>query len=139
MKKFVFLIGIIAACMMSSKSFSQVTVECFGNYVTTDPNYQSGDTYKVRIEVTSLYPSTGYSAYWYDSTPGNYTLTGQTAYPVQYVDPASTNYYTMTIIVIKYYNGNPTAIRSGSSYGELTYLSGIYYLTAFNTINVTSF
>ena len=137
MKKYIFLIGIIAACMMSSKSFSQVTVECFGNYVITDQNYQTDQYYDVRIEVTSLYPSTGYSSDWIVYAPGQYPLTGQTVYPVQYVIPQSLNYYTMTIIATKYdINNNPIVTRSGYSHGELIYLFGIYYLTAYYTINV---
>ena len=137
MKKFAFLIGIIAVCMMSSKSFSQVTVECFGNYSITDQNPQAGDYYDLRIEVTSLNPSTGFSSDWIEPYPNNYFLIGQTVYPVQFVTPVSLNYYTMTIIAKKYdINNNLIATRSGYSHGELIYLSGIYYLTAYNTITV---
>jgi hypothetical protein len=141
MKKFVFLIGIIAACLMSLNSFSQiqVTATCEGNYVITDPNYVPGtDTYEVKLEVTSLYPSTGISAPWYE-TPSTWPLNGVLVYPVEYLSPVSLNYYNMIIIVDKYVSGVYSATRTGSSYGGFTVMLSTYYLTAYNTINVASF
>jgi hypothetical protein len=142
MKKFVLLIGIIAACMMSLNSFSQiqVTANCSGSYVITDPNYNSStDSYEVILEVTSLYPSTGFSSYWSEPSPNPYNFSNLLVYPVEYLSPVNLNYYNMIIIVYKYRSGTLYATRSGSSYGGFTFLSGTYYLTAYNTINVASF
>lgn len=137
MKKFSFLISIIAACMMSfNASASYQTATPIANFFINDPNWVSGDQYDVAVEVISLYPSDSYAIV------GSFTVANQwfqipssiTLNNVWYQGPPiSTSYYIMKIWVSK----NGGTWRYGWSNASMTSVPGAYYVTAYGNITIS--
>lgn len=143
MKRFL-LIGIILALCLSSFMSSALTVTAYCSVYgkVIDPNWYSGAPYdyEIYLEVVTQYPTDSWAYFSTLPQPEWYNIVNLLVNNVGLEYPqANTTYYTMIVWVYKYNTntGQLLETKSGSCNGAMTYLSGYYYLTASNEIDIT--